>query len=217
MAADADPAFEVATIKPHDPNRQGFGIGYRGHNFYGTSTSVRDLILLAYGLHPRASRGRVGVGRGGKIRYRSIFRDRRPAERGTVADHGARKLLRDRFGLEFHRDSKELQVYAIVAAKTGPRFLDKKGEANGRPTFGFQALGSMTVRNATIADFAGWMQRYVLDRPVVDRSGVSGRYDFVLNWTADETQFGGIAGQLRRRTARSSTPICIRRCRSSWG
>ncbi len=36
------------------------------------------------------------------------------------------------------------------------------------------------------------MQNAVLDRPVVDKSGVPGRYDFTLTWTPDETQFAGL-------------------------
>ena len=43
-----------------------------------------------------------------------------------------------------------------------------------------------------MADFAGVMQAAVLDRPVVDQTGLRGRFDFVLQWTPDETQFGGL-------------------------
>jgi len=39
------------------------------------------------------------------------------------------------------------------------------------------------------------MQTAVLDRPVIDQTGLTGRYDFVLLWTPDETQFGGRGGQ----------------------
>jgi uncharacterized protein (TIGR03435 family) len=42
-----------------------------------------------------------------------------------------------------------------------------------------------------MADFAGLMQATVLDRPVVDQTTLPGRYDFTLNWTPDESQFGG--------------------------
>jgi uncharacterized protein (TIGR03435 family) len=43
-----------------------------------------------------------------------------------------------------------------------------------------------------MADFASTMQAAVLDRPVVDQTGLPGRYDFTLTWTPDEFQFGGL-------------------------
>ena len=49
----------------------------------------------------------------------------------------------------------------------------------------------LPARNATMGDFASLLQRAILDRPVVDKTGLSGRYDFDLEWAPDETQFGG--------------------------
>jgi uncharacterized protein (TIGR03435 family) len=49
----------------------------------------------------------------------------------------------------------------------------------------------MPARNVTMAQFAGILQRAILDRPVVDSTGISGRFDFDLEWTPDESQFGG--------------------------
>ena len=42
-----------------------------------------------------------------------------------------------------------------------------------------------------MGELAWVMQRSAVDRPVVDKTGISGRYDFELEWTPDETQFGG--------------------------
>jgi uncharacterized protein (TIGR03435 family) len=64
----------------------------------------------------------------------------------------------------------------------------------------------MEVRDATMADFAGWLQRYIVDRPVVDHTGVAGRYTFNLNWKADEFQFTSIAPSLPVEPANNELP-----------
>jgi uncharacterized protein (TIGR03435 family) len=99
------------------------------------------------------------------------------------------KLLADRSNLSFHRDKKELSVYAITVAKTGPKLTKSEGDPNGLPGLFFRGLGNLPARNATMADFAGVLQGAVLDRPVVDRTGLAGRYDFQLQWTPDRSQF----------------------------
>jgi uncharacterized protein (TIGR03435 family) len=51
------------------------------------------------------------------------------------------------------------------------------------------------VKSATIADFAGYLKRYwrplLMDRPVIDRTGLSGRYDFTLRWSPDDLRYTG--------------------------
>jgi uncharacterized protein (TIGR03435 family) len=49
----------------------------------------------------------------------------------------------------------------------------------------------MPARNATMGDFVSVLQRAILDHPVVDKTGLTGRFDFDLEWAPDETQFGG--------------------------
>ena len=64
---------------------------------------------------------------------------------------------------------------------TNPVYPDEKG--------GVHIL--LPARNATIMQFAAMMQRAVVDRAVVDQTGLSGTYDFDLEWTPDENQFSG--------------------------
>ena len=101
------------------------------------------------------------------------------------------KLLAERFELKFHNDKRELSVYALTALKTPNKLTPSTGDPNGLPGIGFGGLGSLMARNAKMTDVTGVLQGTVLDRPVVDQSGVEGRYDFSLRWTPDEFQFAG--------------------------
>lgn len=91
------------------------------------------------------------------------------------------KLLEDRFKLTMHREKRELPVYAIVVAG-GPKLTRNDTNPNGLPGLFFKGLGTLPARNATMEDFAGVLQSAVLDRPVVDKTGLQGRWDFTLTW-----------------------------------
>jgi len=57
MAADANPVFEVATIKPSKPDTPGKAIRMNGVNFSTLNTSLSDLIVFAYGVHAKQVTG----------------------------------------------------------------------------------------------------------------------------------------------------------------
>jgi uncharacterized protein (TIGR03435 family) len=194
--------FEVATIKPHDPDIPGFGIVLTGRRFTGVNVSVSSLMAFAYTLHPRQI-----VDAPGWIESERFDVVAEAAEGdGTSMKLLAQDLLTERFRLAFHRTWKELSVFELLPAKSGPKLADHPGDPNGKGTFGFHALGSMEVHDATMADFGGWMQRYILDRPVVDRTGVVGRFTFNLTWKPDEFQFTPIARALPVDPANNELP-----------
>jgi uncharacterized protein (TIGR03435 family) len=189
MAADAHPSFEVATIKPSDPNRRGGkGFTFRGRHFITINTDMNDLIAFAYGLHPKQILGAPDWFGTELFDIDGVpDAEGRPNMKQTAGM--VQKLLADRFKLQFHRDKKELAVYVITVASGGPKLTKTSAGPNDLPGFGFRALGDLTVRNLTMADFATWMQNGVMDRPVVDQTGLTDRYDFHLLWTPDESQF----------------------------
>ena len=170
MAADANPTFEVATIKPSRPDQQGKGITMRGRQFATINTSLSDLITFSYGLHARQIAN--GPDWLEKDKYDMTAKPDGEGQPNEKQLKGMiQKLLADRFKLAFHREKKELPVYALVVGKTGPKLTKSGGDPNGLPGLFFRGLGVLPAVNATMADFAGVMQSAVLDRPVVDQTG----------------------------------------------
>ncbi len=98
-------------------------------------------------------------------------------------------LLASRFDLTIHREKRELSIYAITVAKGGPRLTKSPSGSNGLPTQSGHGTGGEGIRrftNNSMSDFALGMQA-LLDKPIVDETGLTGRYDFVLKWTPDES------------------------------
>ena len=196
MPADANPSFDVSTVKPSKPDAQGSSIlvGRGGSNlFTTTNTSISDLIVFAYDLHARQLTGGPAWMESEKFDVTG-----KPDQAGipnlTQLKTMVRKLLADRFQLTFHREKKELSVYAITVAKTGPKLAKSAANSGSLPGFGGRGPGSIIVRNSTMVDFAGFMQSRILDRPVVDQTGLSDHFDFTLQWTPDAAQLAAAAG-----------------------
>lgn len=116
------------------------------------------------------------------------------------------KLLSDRFKLTIHTDKKELSVYALGVDKTGPKLMKSDSSPNRSPSLLFGKLGNLTVRNANMRGFVSLLQEAVLDRPVIDQTGIDGRYDFTLNWTPDESQFRSIGVRIPSPTDNANAP-----------
>ena len=194
MAANADPVFEAATIKPSPPEQPGKFFRVNGRQFTTGNTTLSDLITFAYGIHPKQI-----VGAPAWIESEKFNIEARPDGEGQPNDKQwktmVQKLIKERFQLNFHRDKKELSVYAMVSEKTPHKLTKSAGDPNGLPALFFRGLGNLPARNATMADIAGLLQATVLDRPVIDQTGVTGRWDFTLTWTPDEFQFGGAGGR----------------------
>jgi uncharacterized protein (TIGR03435 family) len=205
MPKDAVPVFEVATIKPSEPGRQGRGLTMRGRNVVTFNTPVSFLLSFAYGVHPQQV-----VGGPSWLASENFDITGQPDIQGVPNEqqirHMVEKLLVDRLKLTFHREKRELSVYALGLGKSGPKLTKNDTNPDGLPGLGFRAPGAMFVVNATMANFAATMQMAVLDRPVVDQTALAGRYDFTLNWTPDETQFAGMGIRVPPPTDAANAP-----------
>ncbi len=205
MAADANPSLDVATIKPSDPSHQGKGFGFQGTHFRTFNTNLNDLIAFAYGLH---SKQILGAPDWFGTELYDIDGVPDVPGRPNLKQMGVmvQKLLADRCALKFHHETRELPVYAITVANGGSKMTKTTAQPNDQQGFFFRGLGDLVVRNMDMKDFASWMQSGVMDKPVVDQTGLKDRYDFTLKWTPDDSQFQQFRGAVPMTPPKTDDP-----------
>ena len=180
-------AFEVATIKPSDQSlSRGTYFRVEGHHVLAVNVSLFDLLSLAYEVHPKQ------VVNGPKWLETSKYDiDGVPTFEGRPTHDQQRqmfqRLLADRFHLTFDYEQRELSVYALSLDKGGPKLTPTSRQPTDGTNFSYTNEIVLTVKNASMATFADGMQASFLDRPVVDHTGLTGRYDFTLKWTPDDS------------------------------
>lgn len=185
MPVTADPAFDVATIKPADPKDTGRGFQTRGVRIIARNESLEDIFAFAYSVH----RGQIqGAPAWFATEHWQI--DGIPDVPGSpnLAQMRTmyRKLLTERFGLQVHEEKRDLPVYLLETVKEGPKLTRSLGDPNGPPdSTGNQNRGVNDVRYTDMS-----MDEFVQDlafsedRPVVNGTALTGRYDFRLRWAS---------------------------------
>jgi uncharacterized protein (TIGR03435 family) len=156
--------------------------------------SVRDLIVYAYSLKPYQISGAAA--------WISNDRFDIQAKAGGEAEPSkeqtremVQSLLAGRFHLSFHRARRDIPVYALGVAKKGPK-LKESGAPESFVRFISQRrpVLQLAVIKGTIAQLAELLSMYSVSfridgppgRPIVDRTGLTGQYDFTLTWIPDD-------------------------------
>jgi uncharacterized protein (TIGR03435 family) len=190
MAKDADPGWEVATVKPSDPSDNGSQrIHLRGRHVTLLNTTVEQFLLLGYGVQ------KVQV-----LRAPGWATTERWNVEGLAGVEGEpslrqlqgmiQKILKERFGLVLHHEQREMTVYLLTETKGGSKMTVNASDPNGwmdQQNGGSDGQHIEILKNASMAELAQILQ-FHLDRPVVDQTGLKGRYDFKLQWTTDDTR-----------------------------
>jgi bla regulator protein blaR1 len=209
FSAFAQSSFEVASIKPSDPDSRGvsFRMGSGGLNMNGVT--VKLLIQEAYDV--RESQISGGPGWINSERYDIIAKIDRSADtaepRSPQDEQKAREqqrerlrsLLTDRFQLKIKIEKKELPIYILTVAKGGPKIKETKPEEPGpapkgdtaqeRPRGNFMRVGRGQIIGQSITlDVLAKMLSQQLGRNVIDKTGLKGTYDYTLEWTPDPAQ-----------------------------
>ena len=191
--------FEVATIKPTGPQPGGRWIRMQSvDRFEVRNHAVRTLIAAAFDMSPQAISG-------GPTWVDSDHWDIQAKTPGNIRPNlnqqmgMLRDLLRERFKLTFHREQKRMRIYSLTVAKGGPKLKESQVSTDaspaGPPPLVFvlsPTVIRLPARYATMSELASLLQRSPLERPVVDQTGLAGRYDFDLEFAPDERLWGGM-------------------------
>lgn len=109
-------------------------------------------------------------------------------------------MLADRFGLKFHRDMKDTPVYALLAARNGPKLAAVPSIPGG---YSYSPGNEDFHANAIpISRFAEALTQYV-DRPVIDMTGIEGTYKIEMRWSPDagiDSALGQLGLRIEKRT-----------------
>ncbi|MGA1981338.1 MAG: TIGR03435 family protein [Acidobacteriaceae bacterium] len=198
MAADADPSFDVATIKPNPSGGTSIQqLTLNGRDFVVRNGSFNDLITFAYGIQIKQLVGSPAWADSDRYDIHGI--PDLPGQPNMVqARSMVRKLLADRFGLKFHHEKRELSAY-VLSGQASEKLTPSKTVQGQLPGFGASpGTGGLTLHliNGTMSDFTDFLQMLVLDKPVVNQTGIAGRFDANVTFTPELYMFNGHAPKL---------------------
>jgi uncharacterized protein (TIGR03435 family) len=185
--------MEAATIKPANPEVRGKGFRIEGRHIKTINTSLSDLLAYAYDIQARQMVGLPAWAESDKYEIEGVAPSDQPGEPNWK--FMMRKLLADRFGLQFHTGTMEMPVYELHVGKNGP----KLGEVQTGPGQGSLYLGpaspgpgvTLHAKGQTMAGLAKLLEGTELARPVVDRTGITGKFDFEMTFSSDRIRKGG--------------------------
>ena len=201
-ASEPLPSFEVATVRPSNPAKEHLGLYWRQPNgFRLEGTTLRGMISYAYSV-PGSVKGLIVGGpawmasdafdvqvkvdpatteRWSKLPQQPVDEERRALER---------ELLAERFHLKFHREMREMPAFVLTVAKGGSKLQTPAPEKDleaGVPQsrINFLGRGHWQGHFALLINLSRSLtsEPETDGRPVVDKTGLTGQYDFTLHWT----------------------------------
>jgi uncharacterized protein (TIGR03435 family) len=179
--------FEVASIKPNQTGSDGRrATTTPGGIFTATNVSLKLLISRAFGV-PEAQIER-GPGWIETEKYDVLARAATPLEMTREeARPCLQALLAERFGLKFHRVTKEGPVLSLVVAKNGPKLTEHSGDGGaGISASAESGKSHISGTKTTMARLAEYLSAQA-GRPVIDNTGLKGEYDFHVEWSTEES------------------------------
>lgn len=172
--------FEVASVKPTATRDGSLSADFQpGGGFACRNLNLENLLRTAYQVEPYQLVGAPNW------KTSAGFDIQAKAARSAVdpTRDEVRKMLQallaDRFHLILHRETRDLPIYALVAAKGGPKL---EAAESGASSNGTLKMGHLATKKMTMASLASILT-FDLKRPVRDETGLKGDFALTLEWS----------------------------------
>jgi uncharacterized protein (TIGR03435 family) len=214
----APPAFEVATIKPDPSGSAAMNFQIAPGRFRAENATVEALIRFAYNVKTSD-----GIEEGPKWTSSKRFdidakiadsdaekiKELPPPQRFEQYRLMMRSLLGERFGLRTSTRTKELPEYELIVAKSGPKLTPVESAKQHMPWLWGGSRGELHAASVSMPFFCDWIsgREDIGGRVVVDKTELTGSYDFTLKWTPVESGPSTLAGAGTNGTAASTSAV----------
>jgi uncharacterized protein (TIGR03435 family) len=195
-AATPLPVYDIVSIKPNKTGSGNVSVHSDDGNFEASNVSLKMLIISAYSLKESQVFNLPKWGDSARfdIKAKILEPDKKALEALNPQQEAAMQLpILDRFHLTFHHEMRTLPVYELVVVKTGAKFKETTAaEAASEEGVNGVRAGGISIHNRdlvatgiTMSSFADSLS-YQLHRIVVDKTGLTGKYNLTLSWAPDD-------------------------------
>jgi len=192
------PPYDIISIHPHNAMDDNISFMSRPGNFAATNCTLKELISEAYGIREDLISGLPGWADTAHFDVTAKVSDFNPNVFKNLTreqrDSMLLPMLADRFHVKAHTEVKTLSVFNLVVAKDGPKFkLNPPPPVDpDNPRKGQEGRGNININNddltATAISLSSFAETLAgqLNHTVIDKTGLTGDYDFKLKWTPEE-------------------------------
>jgi uncharacterized protein (TIGR03435 family) len=180
----APPEFDVSTVKPTAPSEAGTdGISTRPGLVDGRNVTLQRCIIGAYSVGPHQVVG--GPDWVYTDRWDIMGKSDQPIGDDAILNQMLQRLLANRFKLNLHRDTRDLKAYVLEVDKNGPKMQKAEGgDSDTNTSTTNTGRVKINAKNTDMNLFAQVLARK-MDLPVVNQTGLTGVFNFKLQWTLD--------------------------------
>jgi uncharacterized protein (TIGR03435 family) len=187
IETSASKSFDVATIKLNVSGDPGWRLGAPQH---GTETIVnlelKKIIASSFRIQDSMVEGPAWLD---NTHYDIVAKGPDPSGSNPEVWEMMRVLLADRFQLRYHLETKDKPIFALTVARSGAKLQKPEdgrcGEAikSGKPcsSINFLPFG-VGIVNMPVGALTAALGRFLQDRPVVDKTGLTEKYDVAVTW-----------------------------------